>query len=188
MVSNDIFLETDRLVLRAWRDSDLTPFAAMCADPDVMRYFPEPMTFAQTEALVEKARQKQKQDGFCFAPVETKAGHEFLGFVGLSIPRYSKPLPCDPCVEVGWRLKRSAWGKGYASEAARAWIRFGFETLHLDEIVSFTTVTNTPSRRMMERIGMKRSRKDHFLHPMLPDDHVLAPHVLYRLPRSSWSG
>ncbi|WP_420412822.1 GNAT family N-acetyltransferase [Roseibium sp.] len=183
----EIFLETDRLICRAWQDKDLDPFAEMCADPEVMRYFPEPLTRATTAALIDRAKAKQEREGFCFGPVETKADGEFLGFVGLSIPVYEKPLPFDPCVEIGWRLKRSAWGKGYASEAARAWLRFGFETIRLKEIVSFTSKTNLPSQKVMARIGMSRSKDDDFLHPMLEADHALAPHVLYRLDQKSWA-
>ncbi|XYK78744.1 MAG: GNAT family N-acetyltransferase [Labrenzia sp.] len=186
-MTQDILLETDRLVCRRWQDADLEPFARMCADPEVMRYFPEPLTYDQTAALIDRAKAKQEQDGFCFMPVETKDTSEFLGFVGLSIPAYAKPLPFGPCVEVGWRLKRSAWGKGYASEAATAWIRFGFETIGLEEIVSFTAETNTPSQKVMTRIGMSRDPADDFLHPMLPDTHALAPHVLYRLDRKTWA-
>jgi RimJ/RimL family protein N-acetyltransferase len=186
-MTSEIYLETDRLICRAWQDEDLDPFAGMCGDPEVMRYFPEPLTRESTAALIDKAKAKQKKDGFCFVPVETKTDGEFLGFVGLSIPAYDRPLPFDPCVEIGWRLKRSAWGKGYASEAARAWLRFGFETIDLKEIVSFTSKTNFPSQKVMERIGMYRDLEDDFLHPMLEQEHPLAPHVLYRLDRPRWS-
>ncbi|QDG75111.1 GNAT family N-acetyltransferase [Labrenzia sp. PHM005] len=184
----EIHLETDRLICRGWQDEDLDPFAEMCADPEVMRYFPEPMTRETTAALIGRAKAKQERDGFCFGPVETKADGEFLGFVGLSIPAYEKPLPFDPCVEIGWRLKRSAWGKGYASEAAGAWLRFGFETIGLKEIVSFTSNNNLPSQKVMERIGMRRDPADDFVHPMLEPDHPLAAHVLYRLDRQRWVG
>jgi len=174
-------LETNRLTLRPWKDDDLDPFAALCADPDVMRYFPDVLSRDQSAALIDKARRQTAEDGFCFCPVETKETGEFLGFVGLSIPGYANDLPFGPCVEIGWRLKRSAWGQGYATEAARAWLRFGFETLKLKEIVSFTTRTNTASMQVMERLGMTRSETDDFQHPTLPRDHPLSWHVLYRL-------
>ena len=185
-MTRKIYLQTKRLICRSWQSSDLEPFADMCADPEVMRHFPSVLTREQTAALMERAQEKQKADGFCFAPVETRDDGEFLGFVGLSIPAYPKPLPFDPCVEIGWRLKRSAWGKGYAREAALAWIRFGFETIGLDEIVSFTAKGNLSSRRVMERIGMCRDSQGDFLHPSLAPDHRLAAHVLYRLPRTEW--
>lgn len=176
-----IHLETERLILRPWEDRDLDAFAAMNADPDVMRYFPSVMDRDGTAAMMERARTKLAADGFCVFPVERKVDGAFLGFVGLNRPSYDKPLPFDPCVEFAWRLARSAWGQGYATEAARAWMRFGFETLGLDEIVAFTTVTNIPSRQVMERLGMIRDEDGDFLHPMLDEDHPLAPHVLYRL-------
>ena len=110
-MTKDTLLKSDRLVCRNWQDADLEPFARMCADPEVMKYFPEPLTYDQTAALIDRAKAKQEQDGFCFVPVETRDTSEFLGFVGLSIPMYAKPLPFGPCVEVGWRLKRSAWGR-----------------------------------------------------------------------------
>ena len=177
---------TERLRFRAWKISDLDPFAAMCADPEVMRYFPDTLSLERTRQLIEKAMRKELEEGYCFAPVEVRATREFIGFVGLNIPDYGKPLPFDPCVEVGWRLKKSAWGQGFASEAAREWLRFGFETIGLDEIVSFTLPDNLPSRRVMERLGMRRDPEDDFLHPALADDHPMARHVLYRLKRSEW--
>ncbi|MEP3045310.1 MAG: GNAT family N-acetyltransferase [Roseibium sp.] len=182
-----ILMETDRLLVREWQDDDLDPFAEMCADPEVMRYFPAPLTREQTAILIDIAIRKQKEDGFCFVPVETKSNREFLGFVGLSIPAYAKPLPFDPCVEVGWRLKRPAWGNGYATEAAKAWLRFGFETVDLTEIVSFTTKGNRPSREVMKRLGMVRNAEDDFKHPMLDGGHPLEDHVLYRLKRVDWT-
>ena len=185
-MTRTIYLETDRLFLRAWQSDDLDAFAEMCADPVVMRYFPDTLSRTQTSELIERAMDKQQREGFCFAPAEVKGSGEFLGFVGLSRPSYAKPLPFDPCVEVGWRLKQSAWGKGYASEAARAWLRFGFETIGLDEIVSFTIPANEPSQKVMQRLGMTRDLAGDFLHPSLPADHPVAPHVLYRLQKADW--
>lgn len=176
-------LETDRLLLRAWQDEDLEAFAAMNADPEVMRHFPAVLSRDETAAMMERARGRITTDGICFMPVERKADGMFLGFVGLSRPAYPKPLPFDPCVEIGWRLARHAWGQGYATEAAREWLRFGFETLALDEIVSFTARGNLASQKVMQRLGMVRDPGDDFLHPMLDEDHPLAPHVLYRLAR-----
>lgn len=181
-----MFIETDRLVLRPWLEQDRAPFAELNADPEVMRYFPSVLCAEQSDALIDKARHKTQKDGFCFSPIEEKTSGTFLGFVGLSVPAYEKPLPFDPCVEVGWRLSRKAWGKGFASEAARAWLRFGFETLDLEEIVSFTAEGNQPSRKVMERIGLTRDPKDDFDHPMIPAGHALKRHVLYRLDRIRW--
>lgn len=185
-MTRNIFLETDRLLLRSWEETDIEPFAEICADPEVMRYFPDVMSREKSEFLVSRCVDKQDRDGFCMAPVEIKESGEFLGFVGLNRPSYAAPLPFEPCVEIGWRLKQSCWGKGYASEAANAWLRFGFETIGLDEIVAFTIPANNPSRRVMDRIGMRRDPDGDFLHPSLPADHPVAPHVLYRLSKHDW--
>ncbi len=186
-MSDAFLLETERLLLRPWKDEDVDPCAALCADPDVMRYFPETWTRDKSELLIERCREKTNTDGFCMAPVEDKATGEFLGFVGLNVPTYAAPLPFDPCVEIGWRMKRSSWGKGYASEAAREWLRFGFETIGLEEIVAFTIPDNTPSRKVMERIGMTRDLEGDFRHPSIPEESPFSLHVLYRLSKSNWT-
>nr|WP_319384832.1 GNAT family N-acetyltransferase [uncultured Roseibium sp.] len=182
----NILMETERLYLRTWQDKDLDPFAEICADPVVMRYFPDVMTREKSRDLMSRCIEKQETDGFCMAPVEVKSTGEFLGFVGLNTPSYAAPLPFEPCVEIGWRLKQSSWGKGFASEAANAWLRFGFETVALVEIVAFTIPANEPSQRVMQRIGMRRDPDGDFLHPSLPPDHPVAPHVLYRLAKADW--
>lgn len=174
-------LETPRL--RAWRDADLEPFAALNADPRVMEFFPEPMTREGSDAMAGRIRSLMDERGWGFWAVEIKDVTPFAGFVGLHIP--SIPLPFSPCVEIGWRLAAAHWGMGHASEAARAALGFGFETLGLEEIVSFTAAGNARSRRTMERLGM-RNRGEDFDHPTLPETHPLRRHVLYRLRRSAW--
>jgi len=183
-----MYLETERLIIRPWQDEDRDPFSRLNADREVMKYFPSTLTRERSDALIDSARERIGDDGFCFSPIEEKATGRFLGFAGLSRPRYATPLPFDPCVEIGWRPARFAWGQGFATEAARAWLRIGFETLGLDEIVSFTTVVNQRSRRVMERLGMRRNPADDFLHPALEPGDPLRPHVLYRLSRNGWKG
>jgi RimJ/RimL family protein N-acetyltransferase len=178
-------LETERLVLRPWRGEDAGPFAALNADPQVMRYFPATLTRSESDAIIARARTKAVADGICFQPVEEKASGRFLGFVGLNRAAPDVPVPSTP--EIGWRLARHAWGQGFATEAATAWLRFGFETLRLAEIISFTTVGNTPSRRVMERLGMSEDPFGVFEHPALPVDHPLRAHVLYRLSAERFS-
>jgi len=185
-MTKTFLLETERLILREWQDSDLDPFAAMCADPDVMRYFPDVWPRERSEFLISRCREKMETEGFFLAPVETKETGDFLGFVGLNSSNPDMPLPFDPSVEIGWRLKQSAWGKGYASEAARAWLRFGFETAGLQEIVSFTIPDNLPSQKVMQRIGMSRDHDGDFRHPAIPKDHPCSMHVLYRLTKEDW--
>jgi RimJ/RimL family protein N-acetyltransferase len=171
-------LWTERLVLRQWRDDDLEPFAALNADPEVMRYFPAPLTREQSDALVERARGQISERGWGWWAIEVAGGEPFIGFVGLSEPRFEAHF--TPAVEVGWRLARRAWGYGYATEAGQAALAFGFEELALDEIVSFTAVVNERSWRVMERLGMTRDEADDFDHPFV-EPGPLRRHVLYRL-------
>jgi len=172
-------LRTERLILRPWRDEDLAPFAAMNADPEVMRHFPAALSRAESDAMVGRIRLGFATHGFGLWAVEVPDVLPFVGFVGLSVPRFEAPFM--PCVEIGWRLSRACWGKGYATEAARAALDFGFSAKKLPEIVSFTAVGNQPSWRVMERLGMRRDPAEDFDHPALPEGHRLRQHVLYRL-------
>lgn len=171
-------IDTTRLVLRRWREEDRAPFAAMNADPAVMEFLPSVLGRAESDALFERM---VKTDIFA---AETKHDGEFVGFVGLSRPRFEAPF--TPCIEVGWRLARAAWGHGYATEGARAALAYGFDTLRLEEIVSFTVPANLRSRRVMEKLGMAHSPQDDFDHPSLAEGHLLRRHVLYRLVRSAF--
>ena len=177
-------IRTDRLLLREWRTGDRTPFAAMNADSDVMEYFPSVLSRADSDAQIERFRQRWRDDGHGPWAVERIADSSFLGFAGLASPHFDAHF--TPAVEVGWRLVRHAWGHGYATEAARAALEFGFMRLGLVEIVSFTVPRNLRSRRVMERIGMHRDAADDFDHPRLAPDSALRRHVLYRLQRVEW--
>jgi RimJ/RimL family protein N-acetyltransferase len=168
-------------VLRPWRDADLVPFAALNADQRVMEFFPGVLNRSESEAQVARIRDHFDRHGYGAWAVEVPGVVEFIGYAGLGIPRFEAPF--TPCVEVGWRLAFQHWGYGYATEAARAAIAFGFEKLRLDEIVSFTVPANLRSRRVMERLGMTHSPTEDFDHPLLPEGHRLRRHVLYRLPR-----
>jgi RimJ/RimL family protein N-acetyltransferase len=175
-------LRTPRLVLRQWREADLEPFAALNADPEAMRYFPAPLTRAESDALAARARAAIEERGYGWWAVEVVGAAPFIGFIGLAEPSFEAHF--TPAVEVGWRLAREHWGKGYATEGARAALAFGFDELALDEIVSFTSVLNEPSWRVMERLGMTHDPAGDFDHPRLPPGHPLRPHVLYRLRRA----
>jgi RimJ/RimL family protein N-acetyltransferase len=177
-------LRTPRLVLRQWRQSDLEPFAALNADPEVMRYFPAPLTREQSDALAEREQTLIAERGWGLWAVELVQRVAFMGFVGLAEVHFEAHF--TPATEVGWRLAREYWRSGYASEGARTAIAFGFDELGLDEIVSFTTVTNDRSRRVMERLGMTHDAADDFEHPLLAHGDPLRPHVLYRLRRTSF--
>ncbi|CAN5642639.1 GNAT family N-acetyltransferase [soil metagenome] len=176
-------LRTDRLVLRTWREADLAPFAAMNADPEVVRYLPGPLSRAGSDAFAAKIRARFEDDDVGLWAVEVLATGEFVGFTGLSRPSFAAPFL--PAVEVGWRLARAAWGLGYATEAARAAVADGFGRVGLTEIVSFTVLANERSRAVMRRLGMTRDRAGDFEHPSLPPGHPLRQHVLYRLAAPS---
>ncbi len=175
-------LQTARLSLRRWIEADREPFAALNADPVVMEYFPDLLTRQQSDSLIEEIESGFEQCGFGLWAVEVRATGTFIGFTGLNEP--SLETHFTPAVEVGWRLARAAWGEGYATEAARASIAFGFEEVGLDQIVSFTSAENMRSRAVMERIGMTRNPEDDFEHPDLPSAHPLRRHVLYRIGRA----
>lgn len=172
-------LSTPRLILRRWRDADREPFAALNADPLVMKYFPDCLTRQQSDNLIERIEVGFEQHGYGLWALQVRATDELIGFTGLEAPSFDAHF--TPAVEIGWRLARSAWGNGYATEAARASLAFGFEQAGLAEIVSFTSITNRRSRAVMERIGMVHDPSDDFDHPDLPDGHRLRRHVLYRI-------
>lgn len=174
-------LETERLRLRPWRDADRAPFAALNADPEVMEFFPHVLSRAESDAFADRAARELEERGFGLWAVELPGELPFVGFVGLAIPRFEAPFM--PCVEVGWRLAREAWGRGIAPEAGRAALAFGFEQQGLDEIVSFTSEINRRSRRVMEKLGMGHDPAEDFDHPSVAMGHRLRRHVLYRLPR-----
>jgi ribosomal-protein-alanine N-acetyltransferase len=172
-------LVTDRLILRRWRESDREPFARLNADPEVMRHFLRPLGRAESDALVDRIEARFEERGYGLWAVERREDGAFLGFTGLAYHSFEAHF--TPCVEIGWRLDRFAWGNGYATEAAREAMRFGFEDATLDEIVSFTSKGNAASMKVMERLGMHRDPADDFDYPNVPIGHPLRRHVLYRL-------
>lgn len=172
-------LETTRLRLRPWVAADREPFARLNADPEVMEHLPSSLSRPDSDALADRIQAQIEAHGWGLWAVEIPGVASFAGYIGLSTPRFEASF--TPCVEVGWRLGREFWGSGYATEGAGAAIRFGFRTLGLSEIVSFTAAVNTRSIRVMERIGMRRDPAEDFEHPDLPAGHPLRPHVLYRI-------
>jgi RimJ/RimL family protein N-acetyltransferase len=175
-------LVTQRLRLRQWRPTDRTPFAALNADPVVMEFYPSTHSREESDAAADRIEARIAAHGWGLWAVELLDGEPFIGFIGLSVPQ---DLPFCPCVEIGWRLARVHWGRGYATEGAQAVLNCGFSRLRVPEIVSFTTVTNVRSRSVMERIGMRESEL--FDHPKIPVGHPLKPHVLYRISATQWT-
>ena len=167
------------MLLRGWRESDLAPFAALNADPVVMEHFPSTMSRERSDAIVlERVLPMFEARGFGWWAVEVPGVAPFVGFVGLLEPSFEAWF--TPCVEVGWRLSREHWGHGYATEAARVAMAYGFDVVGLDEIVSFTVPANRRSVAVMERLGMRYAGE--FEHPRMPEGSRLRTHVLYRLP------
>lgn len=173
-------LVTDRLLLRQWREDDKPAFAAMNADPVVMEHFPALLTSDQSDEFVDRMRGHIDAHGWGLWAVDVRETGAFIGFVGLW-PAGFDPFRSEDLVEVGWRLEESAWGHGYASEAALASLRHAFDVLELAQVVSFTSLTNVRSQAVMQRIGMTRDRSAEFEHPRLPEGHRLRTHVVYRI-------
>jgi RimJ/RimL family protein N-acetyltransferase len=174
-------LKTERLLLRPWTATDLPAFAALNADPRVMEHFPALLTRAESDAMAGRMSDHFASHGYGFWAVEVPGVAEFIGFLGLSHPRFEAHF--TPCVEIGWRFAHAHWGRGYAPEGAREALRFAFEDLGLRELVAMTTPGNLRSRRVMEKLGMTRSPKDDFEHPLIAPGNPARPHVLYRRGR-----
>lgn len=178
-----MILETERLLLRPWRDADRAPLAAIFADPEVKRFYPSTLTPEETNAQVDAAIARAATDGFGFYAAELKQTGKLAGWLGIG--RIGEPTrsairpPND--VEIGWQLDKALWGQGLAPEGAQAWLDYGFGTLGLPEIVAFTYRGNTPSRRVMDKIGMRYDPASDFDHPRLAEGHPLRPHVVYRI-------
>lgn len=177
-------LETDRLVLHRWSQDDRDAFAALNGDAETMEFFPAPLTRQQSDALVDRLEACFVDPGVSMWAVSTRDG-AFVGAVGfLLVPDV---FPFGPSVEVGWRLARTAWGKGYATEAATRGLTWAFTEASVPEIVSFTSVVNVRSQAVMERLGLHRDPTEDFDHPRIEAGHRLGRHVLYRLSADEWS-
>lgn len=174
-------IETERLILRRWRVSDREPFAALNASAEVCEFLPKQLSREESDALADRIAAHFEMHGFGLYAVERKDNGAFIGFTGLSVPRFEAPFM--PVVEIGWRLDHAQWGKGFATEAARAALAHGFGPLGLEEIVSFTVPMNLRSRAVMEKIGLNHVPADDFEHPMLEPGDPLRRHVLYRIKR-----
>jgi ribosomal-protein-alanine N-acetyltransferase len=178
-------LVTERLVLRGFHDEDREPFAVLNADAEVTAFLATPLGRPESDAMVDRILAHWRANGFGLFAVERREDGRFLGFCGATTLAWAP----DPFPEIGWRLAREGWGRGYATEAAREAMRFAFEDLGAEELVSYTAVRNARSRRVMEKLGMARrdpSAGYDFLHPLLPDGHRLRPHVTYRLSQDAW--
>jgi RimJ/RimL family protein N-acetyltransferase len=182
--SAPLHLRTDRLVLRRWRSADREPFARLNGDAVVMEHFPSALNRAESDAFADRIEAGFDARGYGLWAVEIPGQAEFIGFAGLALHDF--PAHFTPAVEIGWRLARDYWGKGFATEAARTAIADGFDRVGLSEIVSFTALVNIRSVAVMQRLGMTHDPADDFDHPRLPVGHRLRRHVLYRLSRANY--
>lgn len=182
-----IILETERLRLRNWRDSDRRLFAEINADPEVMEFFPFRRTRAEADQLMDRIASRIEQTGFGFYTAALKQTDEPIGFCGLALTDL-EPFFADGTLEIGWRLARPYWGQGYVTEAAKALLRHGFERPGVEEIVSFAVPQNTRSTAVMKRIGMQRAESRDFDHPRIAEEQAhLRPHVVYDITRTQFA-
>jgi len=178
-MAKNAIIKTERLILRQWSEKDLEPFARLNADPRVMEYFPALLSSEESDAMVKRLSEHIETHGWGFMAASLVETGELIGFIGMNHVNFSAPFV--PAVEIGWRLAYDYWGKGYATEGALGCLTYGFKTLMLSEVVSFTPTQNFRSMAVMERIGMHRYPADDFEHPRLSEGHPLRRHVLYRL-------
>lgn len=179
-------LETERLVIRNWEERDRDLFYEINSDDEVMRFFPFRRTREMADAFFDKLRNTIEEEKIGFAALELKDTDETIGFAGLHADDVVPTLP-PRTVEIGWRLARRFWGRGYASEAARELLRFGFEEMGLGRIVSYAVRDNDRSTAVMRRVGMRRAAEHDFDHPRVPDTHPeLKRHVVYALTQDQW--
>lgn len=174
-----MFVETDRLILRAWREEDLAPFARLNADTEVMRYFERPFTREESDESVKRFTAGIETHGFGLWAAELKLDNSFIGLIGLQ--GVGSDLFFGPTIEIGWRLQKDVWGQGLAPEGALGALAFAFEEKKVPEVVSFTAACNVPSRRVMEKVGMTTEVSEDFDHPRVTKGHMIERHCLYRL-------
>ncbi|MFK4809581.1 GNAT family N-acetyltransferase [Devosia sp. ZW T5_3] len=172
-------LETPRLLLREWRDTDREAFAAIVGDPHVMRFYPATRSRAEADAWIDKMIAGLANGTAHFLAVERKSDGAMLGLTGTADINF--PIPTEPKLEIGWVLGKDYWGQGYAPEAARAALDHAFTQLRAPEVAAFTARVNLPSQRVMQKLGLVRDPRADFEHPRIAEGHPLRPHVLYRI-------
>ena len=181
-MTRKVEIETKRLLLRRWQDTDIDAFISMNADTTVMRFFPATLNVEETRAFYDSIQQEFSEYGYGLYAVEEKDSGYFIGYIGFHWSRFD--MDFCPCIEIGWRLGKQYWNKGYATEGAAACLKHGFDNLCFDEVVSFTSTENVPSQRVMQKIGMQFERC--FEHPKVAEGHPLRPHVFYRINKNDY--
>ena len=169
--------KSDRLGFRNWQETDIENLATINADKEVMKFFPSTRSLSETKTFIKRMQQQYIEKGYCYFAVDTLKDETLIGFIGLSEQNYEADF--TPCIDIGWRLAKSAWNKGYATEGAKRCLEFGFKTLHLDKIYSIAPVVNTRSQQVMQKIGMHEVKT--FAHPQLLDNARLRKCLLYEV-------
>lgn len=177
-------IETERLLLRTWLPKDIEPYYLINQDPKVIEYLLGPLSQEKVETFITRANTQQKERGFTLWAVELKESQHLIGFIGLNYTDWESKF--TPAVEIGWRLGSQYWNKGYATEGAKAALKYGFEKMGLNEIISFTVPENVRSIQIMKKIGLKRDVHSDFSHPKLSLDHKLSKHILYRITKEEY--
>ena len=177
-----IYKRTERLIIRDWKDEDITPFTEMNSDPEVMKYFPSALTPEKSLEFFERITAAIKEKGYGLFAAELAETNELIGFVGFAGPRFEAWF--TPCIEIGWRLRKKFWGRALAPEGAAACLEMGFNEFGFADIFSFTSEINAPSRRVMEKIGL--SHIGDFDHPNIPEGNALRKHVLYKIDKAGY--
>ena len=176
-------IATERLILRQWKENDLFPFYKLNSDPEVMEFFPALLSREESDEFASEIRLRIDENGWGLWAVEEKKSKQFIGFVGLNQPRIE--LPFNPCIEVGWRLSKEYWGKGYAAEAGKKALEYAFDVLAINEVVSFTATINKRSEAVMQRLGLVNAHGN-FNHPAIPPHSQLCEHILYKISLEQW--
>ncbi len=179
-----IIIETERLILRTWKEEDIEPYFLINQDSKVLKYLLGPLTREHIQEVIERMNAQQNERDYTLWAAELKSSKQMIGFIGLNYTDWKSKF--TPNVEIGWRLGSQYWGNGYAPEAAKACLDYGFNKINLKEIISFTVPSNAKSLKVMEKIGLKRDFKNNFAHPKLPHDHHLSQHILYRLNKEDY--
>ncbi len=178
---NEYLFRSERLGFRSWMDVDIDALAAINADAAVMEYFPSVKTRKETGEFIERMQREYAQKGFCYFAVERLDNKQLIGFTGMSSQAFAADF--TPCVDIGWRLAKDAWGNGYATEGAKRCLQYGFETIGLQKIVAMAPVVNLRSQNVMQKIGMVKVKD--FIHPLLLEDERLRDCVLYEVKNRS---
>jgi RimJ/RimL family protein N-acetyltransferase len=171
-------IETERLLIRLWRDSDRADYLETCNTPAVTEHLGGPSPEEDVDAALARIRKSQAEHGFCFWALERKSDGAFLGYCGLKIA-LDKGTPIEGDIELGWRLRADAWGQGYVTEAARGCLAWAWSNLDVRRVVAMTVPANERSWRVMERLGMDRRPDLDFAHPQFAADHPLSRHITY---------